>query len=69
MTAVQENGQQNLTFLKKYVIIIIEKRKKEDKKMWRIKEFAEAYNQVITIMPNFPTVFEIVTIALWHIFN
>lgn len=37
--------------------------------MWRIKEFAEAYNQVITIIPNFPTVFEIVTIALWHIFN
>lgn len=37
--------------------------------MWRIKEFAEAYNQAITIMPNLPTLFEIFTIALWHFFN
>lgn len=37
--------------------------------MWRLKEFKQAYTEIITMFPNFSSLLEIFVIALWHALN
>lgn len=37
--------------------------------MWRLKEFKQAYSEIINMFPNFSSLLEILVIGIWHGLN